>query len=480
MVARTSDERYIDLTRGITRSASTGAGVVSLLGILAVWGDWRRMAVVAGTQAAVVCFNTWINLRLLQRLGVVAAEALRALVNGASMLFIAHATCWPVTSWLWLPFVALTFDWSSRVSVAVVVAMCGALDVFALIEHVAWIYPVSFTVFAMLCAQSSKARFQALWEIVERSDGQRHELELAHDATKHAHEVLRLEVAARQAAELELRQAQKLEAVGQLAAGIAHEINTPVQFVGDSIRFLQSAATELFTLIDKWRALRPRLGDEAREILAVARAAEEEADLPFLTEEIPRAISRSLDGVERVATIVRSMKEFAHPDRKEMTSVDLNRALESTLVIARHEYKLVADVELDAGDIPLVGCHPGEVNQVLLNIIINAAHAIADQVKAGRPRGKITIRTRAEGDDVVVAVEDTGGGIAKDIEGRIFEPFFTTKEVGRGTGQGLAIARRVVLRHGGAVTFESRVGVGTTFFVRLPVAPKVASPGLAA
>lgn len=186
--------------------------------------------------------------------------------------------------------------------------------------------------------------------------------------------------------------------------------------------------------------------------------------------ECPQALDRCLDGLDRVATIVRSMKEFAHPDSKEKEPIDLNRAIASTITIARNEYKYVAEVETDFAELPPVMCHPGELNQVILNIVVNAAHAIGDAVAGTDHRGRIAVRTSQEGGDVVISIADTGSGIPPAIREHIFDPFFTTKEVGKGTGQGLAIARSVVVdMHHGKLTFESEVGKGTTFFIRLPL-----------
>jgi PAS domain S-box-containing protein len=272
--------------------------------------------------------------------------------------------------------------------------------------------------------------------------------------------------------EAELRQAQKLESVGRLAAGVAHEINTPVQFVSDSVHFVRDAFGDLSSLMKSYGELRTAAasGSASPELVADVAEAEDAADVPYLLENVPKALERSLEGLDRVATIVRSMKEFAHPDQKEMAPVDLNQAIQSTLTIARNEYKYVAEVETDFGELPRVTCLVGEVNQVVLNIVVNAAHAIADAVKGTDARGRITVRTRREGDQVQIAISDTGGGIPEHVRERIFDPFFTTKEVGRGTGQGLAIARAVVVeKHHGSLTFESEVGRGTTFFVRLPI-----------
>jgi PAS domain S-box-containing protein len=272
--------------------------------------------------------------------------------------------------------------------------------------------------------------------------------------------------------ELELRQAQKLESVGRLAAGVAHEINTPVQFVSDSIHFVREAMADLVNVAEKYRvACEAALeGVLVAEAAAMARRAEETADIPYLLENVPKALDRALEGLERVTTIVRSMKEFAHPDQKEMALADVNQAVRSTTVIARNEYKYVADMELELGELPAVKCHLGDLNQVILNIIVNGAHAIGDVVRDSDQKGRLTVRTRHEGESVLIAISDTGGGIPAEVQPRIFDPFFTTKEVGKGTGQGLAIARAVVCeKHGGELTFESTPGVGTTFFIRLPV-----------
>lgn len=274
--------------------------------------------------------------------------------------------------------------------------------------------------------------------------------------------------------EAELRQAQKLEAVGRLASGIAHEINTPLQYVGDSCAYLFDAVGALAPLVERYRATLADAGASgaAPSLATLTGVAEAEAaaDVDFTLAQAPKAAARALDGLMRVTDIVRAMKEFAHPDQREMTAVDLNRAVQSTLTIARNEYKYVADVVTDLGDLPAVTCHPGEINQAVLNILINAAHAIGDVVQGSGEKGLITVRTRREGDQVVVSIGDTGPGIPAAIRDHVYDLFFTTKEVGRGTGQGLWISRSVVCdKHRGSLTFETEVGVGTTFHLRLPV-----------
>lgn len=246
-----------------------------------------------------------------------------------------------------------------------------------------------------------------------------------------------------------MQQSQKLEAIGRLASGVAHEINTPIQYIGDNIRFLQTS----------WREIRPQLP-----------ATSNTPDWDYLMEELPRAIDQSLEGVERVSKIVRGMKDFAHPATNIKTSTDINRAIESTLTVSTNEWKYVAEVETDLHPLPLAKCLPGEIHQVLLNVIVNAAHAIADKGNRDK-KGVIRISTSATDDYVEIRIADTGCGIRPECRGKIFEPFFTTKEVGRGTGQGLALARTVIVQqHGGKIWFESEVDAGTTFTIQLPIA----------
>ena len=278
---------------------------------------------------------------------------------------------------------------------------------------------------------------------------------------------LQEQMAERDRIELDLRMAQKLEAVGQLASGIAHEINTPIQFVGDSVHFLQTSFEELNEVLSSYKSVSTQLAPEALKAVA---DAEEDADLEFLEEQVPKAFERTLDGIDRVSTIVRAMKEFAHPDAREKTTVNMNDAVETTLEVARNEYKYVADVQTDLGDLPAVLCYPGELNQVLLNMIVNAAHAIADAHPEAEQKGLISIATRQKDAYVEIRISDTGTGIPPEVQGRIFDPFFTTKEVGKGTGQGLAIAHSIVVdKHGGELNFETETGRGTTFIISLPV-----------
>jgi PAS domain S-box-containing protein len=274
--------------------------------------------------------------------------------------------------------------------------------------------------------------------------------------------------------EEQLRQAQKLEAIGQLAAGIAHEINTPAQFVGDNTNFLQ----EVWPVVDKILGLCLRLREQslagcvAPDLIAELAQCTEAADPAYLLHEVPQAITQALDGVGRISKIVRAMKEFSHPGSEGKCAIDLNHAIETTIAVARNEWKYVAEVQTCfAEHLPPVPCLAGEFNQVILNLLINAAQAIGDVVKKGSAsKGMITITTKCEDDWAEVQIQDTGAGIPESVRARIFEPFFTTKEVGKGTGQGLALAHTVIVqKHDGKIWFESEVGKGTTFFLRLPL-----------
>lgn len=274
--------------------------------------------------------------------------------------------------------------------------------------------------------------------------------------------------------EVQLRQAQKLEAIGQLAAGIAHEINTPTQYVGDNTKFLKESWNGIANLLQLGGRIRQQAGEGAvpKELLEAFDRAAGDSDLEYLLQEVPKAIEQSLDGLQRVAKIVKAMKDFSHPGSQEKRAVDINKAIESTVAVARHEWKYVATVDTQLQtDLPLVPCLIGEFNQVVLNLIINAAHAIGAAAAEGlRDKGTITIRTCRCDPWVEISVADTGTGIPDEFRSRIFEPFFTTKPMGQGTGQGLALAHSVIVqRHQGQIWFETEVGQGTTFFMRLPL-----------
>jgi signal transduction histidine kinase len=270
---------------------------------------------------------------------------------------------------------------------------------------------------------------------------------------------LEQEINQRKELETQLVFAQKMEAVGQLAAGIAHEVNTPSQYVCDNLRFLEEAVGDLLA------AVAP---DEGNGDGMEKPDAEE---LEFLKENAPGAVDQALQGMERITSIVKSMKNFAYRDAtSEKKPQDLNQAINATIVVATAEWKYHADLEIDLDpDLPFVPCNIGEINQVVLNLIVNAAHAIKDRNPDGK-KGHINVGTKQYDDCVVITIQDDGGGIPEDVQAKVFEPFFTTKEVGVGTGQGLAIAHNVVTKsHGGHLWFETELGKGSTFFIRLPL-----------
>lgn len=335
-------------------------------------------------------------------------------------------------------------------------------------------------------------------------DGHRIPLDIVVNAIQHGdhrnYTVLLRDLTKRRQLELQLSQAQKMEAVGQLAAGIAHEINTPIQYVGDNIRFLNTSFQDLRRFMDLAHEFiaqsseadssfdsgsgfdsgsSEREGSSSRGD-ASSRAEDlrllmESVDLDFLQSEIPLAIEQSMEGIETVAKIVRAMKEFSHPGASVKQAIDINRALESVLMVSRNEWKYCCYVDTEfASDLPPVPCLPNELNQAVLNLIVNAAHAIQSKL-AGEERssGRIGLKTFRDGESVVIEVSDTGCGIPLNVRDRVFDPFFTTKPIGKGTGQGLAIVYNVVVnKHDGQISFDSIEGEGTTFRIRLPIVLK--------
>jgi len=280
----------------------------------------------------------------------------------------------------------------------------------------------------------------------------------------------------RQAMEIQLHLHQKLESVGRLASGVAHEINTPAQFITDNLHFIKKATQGMLPALAAYRTLRTALkqGADPSAALAEIDRLESSTRLDFAIRELPQTIDDAMEGLTRVSQIVRSLKEFSHPGRTASSHFSVNRCVETTLSVSRHEWKYVADVDTQlAPDLPPVLGNSDEFNQVLLNLIVNAAHAIQEAQKASgtSDKGRISITTRTHEQHVEVAVADTGHGIPESARPQIFEPFFTTKDVGKGSGQGLAISRNVIQKHGGTIAFETEVGRGTTFTIRLPLAP---------
>ncbi len=279
--------------------------------------------------------------------------------------------------------------------------------------------------------------------------------------------------------EEQLARGRKLEAIGQLAAGLAHEINTPLQYIGDNLKFARDAIPSLLSLIDDFH----KLLDVGRQLSAEAVAAihrqEEDIDLPYLHESLECALVRGLDGLEHIARIVHAMKTFENVGRQSRALVDLTSIVENATIVATRSWSGFADVSMRlAPDLPLVPCIAGEIAQVVLNLVINAAQAIAEKVGGSGRKGQITVETLHKSLDNVVEIRvvDDGVGIPETIRGRVFDPFFTTRPVGQGGGQGLAQVHSAVVRlHGGSVHFDSSEGKGTTFVVRLPLGDAIQS-----
>lgn len=279
------------------------------------------------------------------------------------------------------------------------------------------------------------------------------------------------DISQRKNLEVQLRHSQRLESIGQLAAGVAHEINTPIQFIGDSVRFLGDVFEDMMKLYDGYQPLKVSAyaqGDQP-EVLEQLADIEEDADLAFIREEAPKALTRTLDGVDRVAAIVKALKQFSHPGSDDMAPANVNEIIETTLTVSKNEYRYSADLQLNLGEVPDVVCNRGDLGQVFINLVVNAAHAIADQVETTDRRGIISVTSMPKDDGVLVTIGDTGGGIPPEIQERVFEPFFTTKEPGKGTGQGLSLAHNMIVgKHNGQLTFTVEPGIGTTFDIWIP------------
>ena len=252
----------------------------------------------------------------------------------------------------------------------------------------------------------------------------------------------------------------KLAAIGQLAAGVAHEINNPMGFIMSNIATLKNytgAGQKYMNALEE--ALEGRCPEEQRKQLEELRQG---LDIPFILQDLPILLSESLDGAERVKRIVLDLKDFARIDEDKMSETDLNQCVQSTANIVRNEIKYVADLELQLNEIPMIVCNPQQINQVIANMLVNASQAMDKH-------GAITVTSRHEGEEIVLSISDTGRGMTEEVQKRIFEPFFTTKDIGKGTGLGLSITYDIIKKHGGAITLESELGIGTTFTIRLPI-----------
>lgn len=324
------------------------------------------------------------------------------------------------------------------------------------------------------CAQAGR-QFEAHYRIMHKDGSVRHIHNIASPLLDEQGRPCRIagimtDVSGRKRAEQQLSRTQMLQSIGKLAAGIAHEINTPVQFIGDNLRFLAESFGDIDKLLGAFNRLREDPANE--QVNEQVGRVEEEIDLGFLRNEIPQAFEQSLEGIKRVTAIVSAMRDFSRLDERRKCAADINKALESTLVILRNELKYVADVETDFdSNLPKVMCYLDDLHQVFLNLTINAVHSISEKVSAGKiERGRVTVTTGLADGLAVIKIADTGTGIPPEVRDKIFDSFFTTKQPGKGTGQGLSIARSIVVdKHGGSLSFETETGVGTTFIIRLPI-----------
>lgn len=385
-------------------------------------------------------------------LGILAAAGL--MVHFTDGLIESHFTYFVV-----LPVIALYHDWRpfllSALFVAVSHAVMGLVTPAAMYNHPAAIAnPVLWGVIHAAYLLGLAAALTVHWHFSERP---RHALRAALEDLR--------------SAQTQLVAAQKLESMGSLAAGLAHEINTPVQFVGTNLEFITDAMGDIGQVLAAYQLAERSLQEsgEGQAALAPARDIADAVDLAFLLEEVPAAVSQSQDGIARVAEIVRAMRGFSHPG-EDPVPTDVNQLVTDTMVLSRQEWSTTAQVSVHlAEDLPEIPVVPRAFNQVLLNLLINASHAIQDRPGEALPRGRIRLRTGLEDGNVVVEVADNGCGIPDDVAPRVFDQFFTTKEVGRGTGQGLSLAHSIVSEMGGVLTFDSTVGVGTTFRFALPL-----------
>jgi len=396
-----------------------------------------------------------------------------------------------------LAFVAFYRDWRTLILPTVLVAadhFARAIywpeSVFGILvaapwraaEHAGWVI-IEDIVLVYACVTSSRD-VHSIAEHQARLEASKDEMEeQVLERTRHLREALARnvkEIEDRKRLETQLVQAQKLESIGQLAAGIAHEINTPAQYVADNARFIRSELDNLLSVIDAYeKELDPGASQKNWESrVADIRKQLDKVDYTFLRDELPTALDQSLEGIERISHIVKAMKEFSHPGKSEKTPADLNQAIESTVTVCSNRWKYAADIDMNLDPhLPTTPCLLGEINQVILNLVVNAADAIESRFKDEDKKGTIVVSTEFDDTHAIIRISDNGGGIPESVRDKIFDPFFTTKEVGKGTGQGLAISRSVIVdKHGGELRCECEPGEGTTFTVKLPLNLPPAQP----
>ncbi|MDH3302640.1 MAG: ATP-binding protein [Acidimicrobiia bacterium] len=475
------------------RMVVIGYGLSSIIAVAVTFGRDVRLdqvnvahtlveiAVVAAPAVALLLGRYGRRIRqTLATTGVLLACGL--MVHGTGGLIESHFSYFVL-----LPLVALYTDWQPYLYAVIYIAathgVIGTIAPETMYNHPAAIAnPFGWGVLHALYIGWLSIVMVVHWNF---SDRRRVQLEAAlHDL---------------KATQSQLLESQKMKSIGSLAAGVAHEINTPIQFVGDNLRFLAETTAETNRFVKAWFDLQDNLDDpdDLHNALRRLRDIAEEVDLEFAMEELPPAVAQSSEGILRVAQIVRAMKGFSHP-KNEIEASDLNQLIETTVTVSRSEWKYVSDLELDLDhELPLVEVPPGSFSQVILNLVVNAAHAIGDRLAAenteldaqghtdgedepeppaaGTRPGRIDVATRRIDDtNVEIRISDNGCGVPDDVRDRIFDQFFTTKPVGRGTGQGLSIAHSLVIGLGGRIEIESEVGRGTTFRIVLPITQQTA------
>ena len=322
----------------------------------------------------------------------------------------------------------------------------------------------------VLLEEKVRSRTQELRAAMAANEKIAHDLHRVNEALHREKEEQHVLIAKLEEAHNQLLQSEKLASIGQLAAGVAHEINNPVGFINSNVGSLERYLKSLFVILDAYERAEAAAGPHGSECDEV-KTLKEELDYAYLKEDVVSLIEETRDGVARVKKIVQDLKDFSHVDEAEWQWADLHKGLDSTLNVVNNEIKYKAEVVREYGELPPVECLPFQLNQVFMNLLVNAAHAIAE-------RGTITVRTGRDGDEVWVEVADTGSGIAPENLKRIFDPFFTTKPVGKGTGLGLSLSYGIVQKHHGRIEVRSEVGKGTAFRVALPLQqPEAAEEG---
>lgn len=457
-------DQYVSVFRLREFTTIDGGGIQVMLALDGSWlaaeARQRAVATAGATGAAGVLLALLATLARAYHATRAAAARVRLLIDTALSAIITTDLAGRITDWN--PEAKRIFGYSSEEALG-----SSIIDLLA---------PTDASAFSLDAARETRRRVETQ---VRRKDGASILIELSVTPLQAGGpaqvSVFARDVTERERMQRQLLHSQKMESIGALAAGIAHEINTPTQYVSDNTRFLHENFAHFVRLFREYEQVieDPSFSERGAELARRLTELRRELDIEFLSAEFPKAIAQSLEGLDRITTIVRAMKGFSHPDGETQELADLNAAIQSTVTVSRARWKDVAQLELQLDpELPRVPVHLGEFNQVVLNLVVNAADAIGERFASTGQLGRITVTTRVDDGHAVIEVADDGPGIPAAIRERIFDPFFTTKEVGKGTGQGLSICHAAIVKHHhGALQFTSTVGEGTTFYIRLPLAP---------